>query len=383
MVSGMIKVFVWSIYTRAFHFLLALFVLTAFLSSEFDILLTLHVASGVSVGVLLLFRIFWGFMSIKYSKFSDFNFNISELKDYLFNVFGDKKSYIGHNPPASFVMIAMIIVGILAVLSGFLVYGTQEGRGVLAFLNHSIYKDMEAFEEVHEFLANSFMFLIFIHIAGVLVDKFIHKSDTLNSIANGYKSLKGESIKLNFFHKIFGLIWIIVSIAIFIYAFTPKNIITSNINSEVFYAKELPSFVDECASCHILYPPHLLPKASWQNMMKNINLENHFGDDARVDEEIRVAIEEYLTKNSAENSTKEASFYTLKSLKDRDVIAITETPFWKKRHKKISKEIFKSEKVKSKANCKACHKNIESGLIEDENIKIADFNMIETLKVLW
>jgi hypothetical protein len=43
-------------------------------------------------------------------------------------------------------------------------------------------------------------------------------------------------------------------------------------------------------------------------------------------------------------------------------------------YKKIPKEVFKNEKVKSVANCKACHSDIEKGLIENENIKdISDF----------
>ncbi len=372
----MIRVFVWSIYTRAFHLFLALFVLIAFLSSDFDILLTLHIASGISVGVLLLFRVFWGFMDIKYSKFSDFNFNLIEVKEYLFNIFGEKKAYIGHNPIASYVMIAMIIVGILAVISGFVVYGVQEGRGVLSFLNFSIFKEMKLFKEIHEFFSNLFMFLIFAHIIGVLVDKFIHKSDTLNSIINGYKSsIDGKNLKLNFTHKIFGLIWLILSIAIFFYAFTSNNILTSNVNKEIFYAKESPLFVKECASCHIIYPPHLLPAKSWEKMMSN--LSEHFGDDASIDEKDRVEITEYLIKNSAENSTKKEAFYDL----NNDKISISESSFWKKKHKKIPNEIFKNEKVKSRANCKACHKNIEKGLIDE--IKIPNLTMIESLKILW
>lgn len=47
---------------------------------------------------------------------------------------------------------------------------------------------------------------------------------------------------------------------------------------------------------------------------------------------------------------------------------------WERKHKKIPKEVFKNEKVKSVANCKACHSDIEKGLIENENIKdISDF----------
>jgi len=59
-------------------------------------------------------------------------------------------------------------------------------------------------------------------------------------------------------------------------------------------------------------------------------------------------------------------------LPKNDIIAITKTPYWKEKHKSISKEIFSSSKVKSKANCKACHSDIEKGLIEDENINIPE-----------
>ncbi len=128
-----------------------------------------------------------------------------------------------------------------------------------------------------------------------------------------------------------------------------------------------PLYKKECNSYRTLYPPHLLPAKSLQKLMAN--LEDHFGDDASLEEPTRSDIEKFLVKNSANNSTKEVSFYILKSLKDSP-IAITKTPYWKKRHKNIDKKTFKSSKVKSKANCKACHTDIEKGIIEDENIKL-------------
>lgn len=98
-------------------------------------------------------------------------------------------------------------------------------------------------------------------------------------------------------------------------------------------------------------------------------LENHFGDDASLDEEDRQNILTFLVNNSAENSTKEASVKIMNSIKKEDIIAITQTNFWKNEHKDISQNIFKHEDIKSKANCKACHTDIEKGLIEDEKIK--------------
>jgi hypothetical protein len=107
----------------------------------------------------------------------------------------------------------------------------------------------------------------------------------------------------------------------------------------------------------LFIPPNLLPKKSWEKMMGN--LENHFGDDASIDEEANKNILAYLVKNSAETSSMESSWNFLNSIGDKDIIAMSDTIFWKETHKDIP----------NKSNCKACHSDIEKGLIEDENIK--------------
>jgi hypothetical protein len=50
--------------------------------------------------------------------------------------------------------------------------------------------------------------------------------------------------------------------------------------------------------------------------------------------------------------------------------AITKIKYWKDTHANIPYEVFKSKKVKRKANCFACHKNFEKGMIEDIDIDI-------------
>ena len=99
------------------------------------------------------------------------------------------------------------------------------------------------------------------------------------------------------------------------------------------------------------------------------DLENHFGDDASIEKEENEQILAFLLKNSAEEVTIEASKKILDSIANKDIIAISQTSYWKKRHENIPKAIFNHKKVKSKANCKACHMDIEKGFIEDENIK--------------
>ena len=43
----------------------------------------------------------------------------------------------------------------------------------------------------------------------------------------------------------------------------------------------LRKYQQECAACHMAYPPGLLPAASWQRLMGS--LDKHFGTDASLD----------------------------------------------------------------------------------------------------
>jgi len=322
--------------------------------------------------MLVLYRILWGVIGPKYSKFSEFNLSIKALKEYMLSLFSPKKKYVGHNPAAGYTMVAILVVLLLLAISGFLTYGIQENRGVFAYLHSSFFKDMELFEELHEFLANILWLLIAAHVGGVLLDRLLHaKEQTLESIINGYKNIEGESARLSWYQVPISVIGIGLSIVILVYSLGVKdNPITASYNKQVDYKKENALFVSECASCHTLYPPSLLPKKSWEVMMED--LEDHFGDDASLEPEDTQSILAYLVKKSAQNSTSEASVNILKSLQNKDTIAITQTPFWKKRHKNIDNRYFESKQVKSKANCKSCHLDVEKGVLEDENIKMPD-----------
>ena len=365
----MTKLYVWSLPTRLFHTLLVIFVGIAFILAEFDKLLEYHAIVGYVIASLFIFRIIWGFLDVKYSKFKDFNFSLKDLKEYMFNIFGNKKEYTGHNPASSWAIIAMIILGLLSVVSGIVVYGTQEGMGILSFLNISMFKDMDFFEDIHEMFANAFMAVIFIHIAGVLMDRLLHNSEAVESMISGYKDGDKENLELTLLQKLFGTLWIGLSIFLLVYLLSnPSNILIADANKPVDYRLEHKLFRDECISCHTLYPPFLLPKKSWVNMMDN--LENHFGDDASLDDVDKESIKEYLVKNSAENSTKESAFKILKSIKNEDIITITKTSYWEKRHNEIDRKIFLNKKIGKRSNCKACHSKIEQGLLNDKDIKI-------------
>lgn len=363
------KILVWGLYTRISHLLIMVMMLGAFLTPEVKRLLTLHVVLGYTLALLFSFRILWGLMDIKYSKFRDFNFNLDDLKEYLLRLFKNKKEYIGHNPASSFAIALMMVLVFLTVITGALTYGVKEGMGLFSFMNHTFFRDMKLFKEVHEFFSQCLMGIILIHIVGVLLDKILHKSRSMESMFDGYKFGNNEGLKLTSLQKIFGMLALSFSIGAFIYLlFSPNSFLIRDGNIKMDYAKEHSAYYKECISCHTLFPPFLLPQQSWITMMDT--LDSHFGDDASLDEKTTESIKAFLIKNSANTSTKKSSVGILASLeKDKTYLAITETPFWKNRHKKIDKSVYAYVEIGKPSNCKACHANIENGLLNNRDIK--------------
>ncbi|WP_345972154.1 cytochrome b/b6 domain-containing protein [Sulfurimonas diazotrophicus] len=362
--------YIWSLPTRLFHGLLVLFILGAYLSAEEESWLLWHAAFGFAVGALLLFRIVWGFWGPEHSRFADFDLKLSSLKTYMLTLLNSHKTYAGHNPAASFAVIGIIAVTLLLVLTGLLTYGVQENRGLFAFLHGTFFKKMELFEELHELLGALLYLLIGAHIAGVFLDRLLHPSHgTLRSIVSGYKPIEGRSVKLTFFQKAIALLGIGLALATPVYLLTVRdNPLTATHTAAVDYRTEHPLFANECAACHTLYPPSLLPGRSWRRLMAD--LENHFGDDASLEAAETQNILAYLVANAAEHATSEAAFKLSASMSNMDIIAVTQTPFWKKTHRRIAADIFARDAVKGRANCKACHSDVERGLLEDTNITI-------------
>jgi cytochrome b len=251
------KSYIWSIPTRVFHWLFVVFILLAFLTGDEDRLLNYHAVIGYGILILLIFRFFWGIFGPKYSLFKDFPIGKQKAKEFLENIFEDKQKYIGHNPLASYVMFAMLIVALLTVFTGILAFGIQEGKGILSSLNSPFFKEMELFKGIHELLSSLFIALIAAHVSGVLVDRLLHKKhETLNSIITGYKVTDDdESIKLNIYQKVFAFIMLISFVSFLVFnIYKPNNIFLTSINKPIDYQTQNEIFVNECASCHTLYP---------------------------------------------------------------------------------------------------------------------------------
>jgi len=208
------KTYIWAVPTRIFHWLLAIGFASAYILSDVEELQNLHFAFGIFVGVLILFRLLYGFFGPKYSHFRDFPIGIKNQVEFVQTFFTKTKTYAGHNPAASIVMLSIFLVGILASASGYCLYATENG-----VLNLNI--DEEFLEGLHEITANLFLILVIFHLLGIFADLIFHsKTKTVQSIFTGYKNIDAENVKLNTFHKIFSILWFIVPFVFFTLAYS-------------------------------------------------------------------------------------------------------------------------------------------------------------------
>jgi len=212
-----------------------------------------------------------------------------------------------------------------------------------------------------------------------LVEQFYHKTEMVFAMITGYKKAKGEDSKTGKYKS--GLTWVflIISAMVFYVSVDGRNnpFVVSKYTQHD-YKHESFVYYSECGACHEPYPPFMLPDSSWERIRSG--LSNHFGDEIsptmkkgenRISLNDQTVVFNFLKQHSADKSTREISVKVMKSLDGaRGRKSITKIKYWKDTHAHIPPEVFKSKKVKRKANCFACHKNFEKGMLEDIDIKI-------------
>ena len=360
-------VYVWSKTTRYFHWLLVICIGITFLSSAFENAFLIHISFGIVAGGLLTFRLIWGFNGPKYARFKNFDFSLSDLYYYLTRLFKDRKDYIGHNPAASWATIILIIFGFFCTVSGIILLGASEERGIFSFLDPDL---ASCASDMHMVSKNVIGVVAIIHIVGALLEHFLHKTDTVTSMFTGYKRVKAKPIGSTPFQKKLGAFAIIGSVIIgmFSYVFPQTSIMTKNYH-EIIYAEVNPTFTKQCSECHNLYSPTFLTKKMWTVVLADKT--KHFKKDLREDVPDFETIREYILKNGAETSNTEISRGVIESTKNKNIYRLTRTKYWKKIHSQIPRKTFKHPLIKSRSNCIACHDNFgRTNFINDEDINL-------------
>lgn len=172
-VSASARVLVWDLPTRVFHWLLAGSFVGAFLTAESERWRDLHVLLGYTVLALVLFRLIWGVVGTRHARFSSFLFGPRRVADYLGALASRRpRHFVGHNPAGSWAILALLVLALVTAATGFAAFYAFGG---------------DAAEELHEAAANAMLYVVLVHVAGVIVGSLVHRENLAWAMVTGIK----------------------------------------------------------------------------------------------------------------------------------------------------------------------------------------------------
>ncbi len=126
------------------------------------------------------------------------------------------------------------------------------------------------------------------------------------------------------------------------------------------------TYKSECGTCHVAYPPQLLPAASLRLIMSG--LDKHFGSDASIDPKAAEELGRYLAQNAGQRRGLEGT--PAKNPGAGMTPRISTTPWFIKEHRKVADTIRNNNTIGNAANCAACHTRADSGDYSERSLRL-------------
>ncbi len=207
---------VYDLPTRVFHWIFAGCFLTAFaIANTVDddgAVFSYHMIAGMVMVFAVIWRIAWGFVGSPHARFRDFSLRPAELVDYLKNALGGTtRLWAGHNPASSWAAIIMMLLALGLGTTGYLMISSPLG---------------ESLEDVHEILANSFIIVVVLHVAGIILHTVKHKDPIGKSMIHGRKQHLPDAASPVNSHTAVGLVMLVLSFGVGTYLlgnYNPDN----------------------------------------------------------------------------------------------------------------------------------------------------------------
>lgn len=164
---------------RFFHWLFVSFFVVSFIIGKTvdddSVIFSYHMISGILLTGLVIWRLGWGLVGSRHSRFSNFSLNPRELKDYFMGLLsGSRQKWAGHNPASSWASLTMFALALGLGTTGYLMTSGQGNNFEL--------------EDIHELLAHGFLVVVLLHVAGLVLHTLRHKDGIAFSMIDGNKS---------------------------------------------------------------------------------------------------------------------------------------------------------------------------------------------------
>ncbi len=180
---------VWDLPTRVFKWLLVCSVMLAFIISSSHpngSVFLVHIICGYVVTLLLLFRFAWGLVGGEHARFRSFVRGWGTVRAYGLGLLRfNPPRVVGHNPVGGWMIVTMLTVLSTIVLSGLLAEGKTGGAGPLSALLPV--GTVAVLGDIHAWLGFLIIWLVGLHVAGVLFESLLHRENLILTMITGRK----------------------------------------------------------------------------------------------------------------------------------------------------------------------------------------------------
>lgn len=161
---------VWDLPLRLFHWLLVITIALAFLSSEEDSALNQwHIVAGWVAGILIVFRLVWGFVGGEHSRFVDF-IRPSRIGHHIAELFhGRAERTLGHNPLGGVSVVVLLVLSAATIWTG--AFGAERA------------------EDLHELIAWTLLAFVGLHIVAVVLMSLLLRENLVKAMVTGKKQV--------------------------------------------------------------------------------------------------------------------------------------------------------------------------------------------------
>ncbi len=357
---------VWDRGVRLFHWSLLICVAVCASTGFFGprSALDLHLLSGLGVAALIVFRLVWGWTGSTYALFRTFALSPARIWRHVRDIAdGGGERDLGHNPLGAAMVFAMLGVLLLLAVTGAVALGGALKQGPLAFA--ATFSAGASAREIHELLAIGLLAMITAHLAGVAFESWRLRENLVKAMITGRKAAIASSPPPSArAHPLAAaaILGFVATLAI------PWTIILSKLPARGAPTQPLDAtYVRECGSCHLAYPPSLATEQTWKAVMDG--LSDHFGENASLDPAVRAKLGEWLAANASERFDTQAA-NLVRRMNPAEPQRMTAAPAWVEVHRDIPDAVFKSAAVGAKGACNACHRDAATGRFDPQRIAI-------------
>ncbi|NCT85297.1 MAG: cytochrome B [Comamonadaceae bacterium] len=195
----------WDAPVRLLHALMVLSLAGAWLTAESQGWRAVHISFGLTLAGAMILRLLWGFVGTPPARFASFVRGPAAVAAHLRGLLAGRAGpHAGHNPAGGWAVLALLATGLLAAGSGWLAW--QGG---------------EAWEDVHETLANALLLLAGVHVAAVLLMSRLAHDRLVPAMLTGRKAVPAGTPPTRSMHRLLAAALLVATLGFWAWSLGP------------------------------------------------------------------------------------------------------------------------------------------------------------------